>query len=419
MLLQFSVSNFKSIKEESYFTAIANNEKEHENNLIKYNKTRVLPTLGFYGANASGKSNIFIAMEVAILFVRNSHLYQVSDEIPLFPFSFDDKYEKGKTKIDFIFVHNNKKYAYGFVANKNKVYEEYLYEYKSSKPSKIFERTDVNKYSFPRNHSKLNDYTNKNTDNKLFLNTATAWNAEATKDAFLWFNEIQVFGKHPFYSEKNRHTSLNYLSEYKNDLKFRSFIKSLLHEADIGIVDYDVQSEFYEVPFLDISEMGVSVKSRKEKRINTIHKIKNSKSGKYEQKYLELKDESDGTQLLILYGPLIWETLTKGRTILIDEIDNSLHISLAKYLIELFNNKEINRNGAQLIFITHDTNLLDLDIFRKDQIYFVEKDGDTGASQIYSLAEFDFDMTKPIDIRKCYLHGRFGAMPFIGEGVKW
>ena len=111
------------------------------------------------------------------------------------------------------------------------------------------------------------------------------------------------------------------------------------------------------------------------------------------------------------------DALTRGRTIIIDEIHNSLHTSLAQYLINLFNDKNINKNGAQLIFTTHDTNLLDLDIFRRDQIYFVEKDTETGASDVYSLA--DFSPRKSENIRKGYLQGRYGAMPFVGDGIKW
>ena len=189
MLLQFSVSNFKSIKDEVFFTAFANNRNEHKDNLIIAKKDKILPTIAFYGANAAGKSSILHALSAAINFVRLSNSYQINTKLSFLPFAFDEKFKNGKTKMDFMFIHNEKKYAYGFVADTNKVYEEYLYEYKTSRPSMIFERKDVNKYSFPNVYNSLNFYIDKNADNKLFLCTATAWNFEATKNAFLWFSE--------------------------------------------------------------------------------------------------------------------------------------------------------------------------------------------------------------------------------------
>ena len=421
MLLQFSVSNFKSIKDEVFFTAFANNRNEHKDNLIIANKDKILPTLAFYGANAAGKSNILHALSAAINFVRYSNIYQINTKLPFLPFAFDEKFKNGKTKMDFMFIHNEKKYAYGFVADINKVYEEYLYEYKTSKPSMIFERKDVNKYSFPKVHNSLNEYVDKNTDNKLFLSTATTWNSEATKNAYLWFAEgIDVCENIAFgNSFQNYQGFLMYLDKYNDNPEIKNFMKSLLKEADVNISDYEFNSEVVATNAQVLNQNGQLENIGKIKRfyVNTIHKIKNNKTNKLENHLLDFKFESNGTKLLFFYGPLIMDALTKGRTIIIDEIHNSLHTSLAQYLINMFNNKNINQNGAQLIFTTHDTNLLDLDIFRRDQIYFVEKDTETGASDVYSLA--DFSPRKSENIRKGYLQGRYGAMPFVGDGIKW
>lgn len=128
--------------------------------------------------------------------------------------------------------------------------------------------------------------------------------------------------------------------------------------------------------------------------------------------------ESKGTQMLFSYAPIFQTALKQGKTIIIDEIDSGLHPVLVQYLIQLFNNPKINTKGAQLIFNTHDINLLDLDLFRRDQIYFVEKDNQNGISDLYSLDEFA--PRKTDNIQKKYLQGRYGAIPCIGaEGIKW
>ena len=284
MLLQFSVSNFKSIKDEVFFTAFANNRNEHKDNLIIANKDKILPTLAFYGANAAGKSNILHVLSAAINFVRYSNIYQINTKLPFLPFAFNEKFKNGKTKMDFMFIHNEKKYAYGFVADINKVYEEYLYEYKTSKPSMIFERKDVNKYSFPKVHNSLSEYVDKNTDNKLFLSTATTWNSEATKNAYLWFAEgIDVCENIAFgNSFQNYQGFLMYLDKYNDNPEIKNFMKSLLKEADVNISDYEFNSEVVATNAQVLNQNGQLENIGKIKRfyVNTIHKIKNNKTNK-------------------------------------------------------------------------------------------------------------------------------------------
>jgi len=154
----------------------------------------------------------------------------------------------------------------------------------------------------------------------------------------------------------------------------------------------------------------------KQFRLDTIHQV-TLDDGSQRLYKLPFDHESNGTMLLFAYGPIIMEALEKGRTIVIDELDNSLHSSLSRYLIELFNDPEVNKNGAQLIFNSHDINLLDLDLFRRDQIYFVEKDNTNGVTDLYSLA--DYSPRKSENIQKGYLQGRYGAIPFPEGGIEW
>ncbi len=415
MLLQFNVTNFMSIKKEATLTAFANASKEHEECLLHFSKERILPTLALYGANAAGKSNVFKALTCAIMLVRKSNDMQVNSYTGFEPFLFDDS-EDEKTKVDFLFVHNGKKYEYGFVADAQYVYDEYLYEYKSSRATMIFERTNISDYKFTSSYKHLAGYKDKNTANKLFLCTATAWNCEETKDAYLWFVEgIDTYDQAVI--QGNQY--LAYLDQNKDDPKGKQFLLSLLKHAEINICDYEFESKTIDnVPFSGV--LGFQVDKTitgqlKQFRLDTIHAIE-QEDGSTALCRLPFDHESKGTMHLFAYGPIIMEALEKGRTVVIDELDNSLHPSLVKYLIELFHDSDVNRNGAQLIFNSHDVSLLDLNLFRRDQIYFVEKDK-KGVTDIYSLA--DFSPRKTENIQKGYLQGRYGAIPFPEGGIEW
>ena len=417
MLLQFNVANFMSIKDEVTLTAFANASKEHDSSLLHFGKDRVLPTLALYGANAAGKSNIFKALTQAIMLVRRSNILQVNSPTGFEPFMFDEESKKGKTKMGFLFVNKGKKYEYGFVADTQYVYEEYLYEYKSSRPTMIFERSNVTDYRFTAAYKHLEEYKYKNTSNKLFMCTATAWNCEETKDAFLWFAEgIDTYNQLSIQGDQY----LEYLDQNKDRPETKAFLLSLLKHAEINIQDYEFESREVEnvaIPLPPGVQIDQAIMGKvKQFRLETIHQVV-ARDGTKKEYRLPFNHESDGTMLLFAYGPIIMEALEKGRTIVIDELDNSLHSNLAKYLIGLFQNPAVNQNGAQLIFNSHDVNLLDLELFRRDQVYFVEKVFDTGVTDLYSLA--DFSPRKTENIQKGYLQGRYGAIPFPEGGIEW
>lgn len=418
MLLQFNVSNFMSIKDEVVLTAFANASKEHEDNLLHNGKDRVLPVIAIYGANAAGKTNIFKALTSAIMLVRESNNLQVNMPTGFEPFLFDEATMNGKTKMDFLFAHNGRKFAYGFTADSQYIYDEYLYEYKSARPTMIFERTEVTKYRFTSAYKHLAEFQHKNTSNKLFMCTATAWNCEETKYAYLWFAEaIDTYNQMSI--QGNQY--MEYLEQNKDNPAAKDFLLSLLKHAEINIQDYDFESKILEKPVLPQLPPGITIDKSlfsnvKQFKLETVHRIEQS-DGSFKSYRVPFDHESAGTMLLFAYGPIIMEALEKGRTIVIDELDNSLHPNLSRYLIGLFNNTEINRNGAQLIFNSHDLNLLDLELFRRDQIYFVEKDNRTGVTDLYSLA--DFSPRKSENIQKGYLQGRYGAIPFPRGGIEW
>lgn len=414
MLLQFNVSNAISFKREVILDLVAGTDTSHEDNLLLFNKTRVLPSVAIYGANAAGKSNLFKALTSAIMFVRLSHNMQVDSRIPITPFLLDDEGRKSKTRFDFIYEYKGVKYEYGFVTDTMRVYEEYLYEYKTAKPSMIFERDNVNEYSYTMSlKNTMRKYEEKNTDNKLFLSTATNWNCKETEDAYLWFSEMI-----DTYDATSLQATMADALDSEDSVEIKDFVMKNLKAADFNISDYDFKvktgrPETIALPPGIKIEEGL-LENVKHWELSIHHRVDNK--GIVEEIALPYYEESSGTQLFFAYCPAVYRALKTGKTVVIDEIDNNLHPMLVQYILELFNNKDTNPNGAQLIFNTHDIHLLDLDLMRRDQIYFVEKDNRNGVSDLYALS--DFSPRKTDKIQKGYMLGRYGAIPNIG-GIEW
>ena len=234
MLLQFNITNALSFKEEAILDLVATSDRAHQDNLIKFKKEEVVPTVAIYGANAAGKSNIFKALTSAIMFVRFSQNMQIDSRIGITPFLMDEEGKNDKTRFDFIYVYEGIKYEYGFAADTYRVYEEYLYAYKSARPSLIFERTDVNKYRYTASLKKtLKQYEEKNTDNKLFLSTATVWNCKETKSAFRWFAEMI-----DTYNAESLKNSLASAIVGDDTGELKEIAIKLLRAADFNISDY-------------------------------------------------------------------------------------------------------------------------------------------------------------------------------------
>ncbi len=416
MLLQFLVSNYGSIKNEVLFSMVPSQDKEHPENILTDGRYKANSLAAIYGANASGKSTLFRAMTNAIIFIRSSNVIQVGQKIPVVPFRFCDNYLSNPTKYEFTFVaEDSKKYVYGYSATTERILEEYLYVYNSSKPSMLFERKE-DEYKFPRSQKKnLQPLIRMNTGNKLFLSTATAWNAECTAVPYKWFAEM-------IDTQTSTDTlQMEALEEYRTNKKENiSFVKKLMRRADINITDVEVETEDVtgnDQPLPGISLGGIVINNQIIKpqvsyktKIMTGHRIA-EKNGAKKEYVLPLQEESLGTIQLFYFAPFLKKTLEEGKVLVIDEIDKSLHPYIVKFLVNLFRNKEVNRKGAQLIFTTHDTTLLSLDIFRRDQIYFTEKDSETGISDLYSLD--DYSVRKDENIEKGYLLGRYGAIPYL------
>lgn len=419
MLLQFSVKNFKSFKEMAILSMEPSADKELPDNLTLIEKNRCLNTIAIFGANAAGKSNVFTALTAAILLVRRSNSRQVIDPLlEIIPFKFDEESIRKPTTFEFVFIAEGKKYVYGFSATQKAVQREYLYVFNSAKASTIFERTDVNTYKFtsPALKRELQPLTERNTGNKLFLATATAWNCEATRIPYLWFEtKINTYS----IDSDQLISQTAPMFDNDDDNSLRRFTNMILHEADINIDDFNIefkdisQEQFLQQVPQELRGLISTIPAAMNKavKIETVHSIVDD--GIAKQYNLSLMEESQGTRNLFLFSPVLKRAFETGETLCIDEFDASLHPMLVRYLFSLFNNPDVNKAHAQLIVSSHSLVLMSLKNLRRDQIYFVEKDRKTGKSELYSLDQFS--PRKEEDVRKAYMLGRYGSIPDIPE----
>lgn len=420
MLLQFSVENFMSFKEKAVLNLIPSKDREHAENINKKGSYKGLNVITTYGANASGKTCFFKAITFALILIRSSNTRQVNDLLPIQPFLFSDDSADKPSKFEFQFIASDeKKYIYGFSADKNRIHEEYLYRFNSQKPTKIFERKNDESYVFTaREKNVLLPLTQMNTPNKFFIATATMWNAQSTRIPLEWLSS--GIDTYTHLGELTKEALLNYQGDDSSD--YIRFTERIMSEVDINIskINIDIKTvpvnsgEMPFIPNLVINGQLIQPQEQTKVEVRAFHEVVDETSGEKNQYSLPFSDESQGTQILFSFSPLLKQVLDEGRTIVIDEIEQSLHPVVVKHIVNLFRNPEWNKTGAQLIVTTHDTTLLNLDIFRRDQIYFVEKDEKTAASRIYSMK--DFPVRKGENIEKGYFMGRYGALPDIQGG---
>ena len=415
MLIEFSVMNFLSFKEKVTLSLEKESGNENEENTFVFNNEELLKTAVIYGANASGKSNLIKAFTTAILMVKNSNMIPIGGKWNILkPFLFSEDTKNGPSEFEFIFITNKIKYRYFFSADVNKIYNESLDAYYSQKPTNIFTRKNTAEYSFINSDKKtLESIASKNTENKLFLSTATTWNYEKTKDAFLWFlNSIDTYGSFDSMLDQDL---INYSN---NDEDLKEFTLKLLKESDIFIKDLRVSYEERDVEnssFIINNQKQGALKTKSVK-IAMDHEITDSQDEKNIYT-LDFEDESSGTKILFALAPILKRAFEKTKIIIVDELEKSLHPTLVKYIIKLFNNEKLNTKNSQLLFTTHAISLLSLDLFRRDQIWFIEKNSLTGNSDLYPLDSFS--VRKEENIEKGYINGRYGAIPFIKDIDSW
>lgn len=403
MLIQFSVENYLSIKDKVVLSMLASKDNEHPAHLVVDGNNKYLKSTVIYGANASGKSNVLNAFWFMVNYVLTSHNQQLHKKIERIPFKFDRETPVKPSSFEVIFTTNGIRYVYGFSVTDEEVVEEYLYYYPNGRQALIFERKNTKEYRFTVDIEEQNTLKERTSANKLYLSVASNWSYSKVIPVLEWFASCQVITKDSVADAYGINTE-----QLRND-DYRAVIASMLKVADFGIHDLHVRENE------NTSSLLTLLKGREEySTVDAVHVVQDENGENILYK-LNMAEESEGTKSYFKLAGVIQNVLSNGTLLIADEIDAHLHPLLTKYLLSLFNNTELNTKGAQLIFTSHNTNLLDLDICRRDQIWFTEKDEQTSATDLYSL--YDFSVRKDAKVEKGYLIGRYGAVPLIKRGL--
>lgn len=419
MLVSFTVKNYRSFQQERTFSMQASSIKEHKDSVITKGKYTLLPLAVFYGANSGGKSNFIQAIANMRNMVRRSVRLNESDTLPYDPFALDENSDTLPTLFEIQFINHETLYRYGFEYNKTEIISEWLYEKKfGQKEYELFLRShdviDVSVKRFPEGLKK-EELTNSN---RLFLSLVAQLKGEKANSIMGWFGQCNVLSG--IDSEGYEAFTLKmFLEHLEGAEQAQEFFKTL----QLGFTRFSVKKA--DIPKGTLENIPKPLRMQLEKDINTGNFVEPTTTHNvYDEKGLVIGErsfhknqmESEGTKKVIeISGPL-FDTLNEGKILIVDELDAKLHPLLTRNIALLFMDAEKNAHGAQLIFATHDTNLLDLDVVRRDQIWFAEKD-QVESTDIYSLVEFKDEDGKKIrndrDIKRDYIRGRYGAIPFI------
>jgi len=413
MLIEFSVANFRSIKEKVTLSLVASSSSEHfetHTSSMPSTDISVLRSAAIYGPNAAGKSNILHAFKFMRDQVVGSATSQRGDKIKVSPHLFDVDTVSEPTEVEAIFVVDGIRYQYGFSATKERIMDEWLYAYPKNRAQRWISREYDPESATYRNNFSLKLLGQKQIwveaarDNALLLSTAVQLNSTQLTPIFDWFKDkTRVIG----FQENFRDFTALLCEKQENRSYFTQFLKA----ADLNIDDLSIDKSKIDISKLP-DDMPESIKKQISEKeyleVSTIHKVKGGASVS-----INLQEESDGTQKFFgLIGP--WcDILGRGMTVFVDELHGSLHPLMVRFLISWFHSNEINKCGAQLIFTTHDTTILNQDFLRRDQVWFVEKKEDN-STRLFPLTTFSPRKGRD-DIERNYLLGRYGALPYFRE----
>jgi uncharacterized protein len=430
MLIEFSVGNYRSFKEKVTFSMVAANLVSQDKNLDSNNIFAVdeglslVKSAAIYGANASGKSNLAKALQFMMWFMINSFKEtQSTDEIWVEPYRLSTETEDRPSFFEIVFLLDGQQHRYGFTADRQRVISEWLYYIPKIRETKLFSR-EYNDFDIARIY-KANGIPERTRSNALFVSVSAQFNVEKSALILDWLMNqfILVSGLN------DNQTTLKYIFNQEVSVE----VMQLLNRLDLDIVGFRLQQftgSFDE--FIDehqkkngnVSEAEAAImrdgydfglKHQNEhvtaNKIKTLHRKFNHKG---EQVALEsfslLENESDGTQKLFMLASILLYAIKHGSVLVIDEFDARWHPLMSKAIVKLFNSNETNPKNAQLILMTHDTNLLSNKIFRRDQVWFTEKDR-YGATALYSLAEYK--VRNDASYGNDYIKGKYGAIPYI------
>jgi AAA15 family ATPase/GTPase len=428
MFIEFSVSNFRSILSRQTLSMVASPDKAHAQRNVSPAKDKdlgVLRSAVIYGANAAGKSNLLRALETLRQLVQNSATsVQEGQRLPVTPFLFSHVSIESPSKFEIIFIADDGvRYHYCCALSAERVTEEWLVAYPQGRAQRWFEREYVAESgkqrwwfgpNFKAERAERKVWQEFTRDNALFLSTATQLNNAQLRPVFQWITHKLIVLSPGV--QMNPFLSFELLREEDGQEKLMRFMRA----ADVGIDRLELLEEDLSPPvagqlapgamrvrFEFGAPPGVSPAATKRVKVLAWHKCQ----GSSEDVAIDMGDESDGTQKLFEFVGGWLRALDWGATLFVDELDRSLHPHMTRFLVGLFHSQH-NESDAQLVFTTHDTTLLDTDLMRRDQVWFVEKDAQR-SSHFYSL--LDYSPRKDEALERGYLKGRYGAIPFIGD----
>lgn len=440
MIIYFAITNFKSFRDRTQFNMLAGNYKRFPEHIYTGFTPNILRCTAMYGSNAAGKSNFILAVEVLKNIVLG--LFELENqEIPFF--RLDEECKHLPTKFEVEFETNKHRYSYSISILNNKIIEEWLYKvFDNNKTEVVFERivnegktklkVGGNKRLSQKEQLRLEIYAEELNKRSVtpFILYGMEREIEIIKEPFFWFlNNLQVVRPNYYYPR--------IVESFESNLAFARLANQIVNALNLGIKNIKVEA----IPIDDFFGKGDETRKKeildelaggeydgmnfeKDGILYSVYKNKNNEinvarlvtihDGIKRDVQFELNEESTGTQKIIGLLPAIINAILNKAVVLYDEIETSVHPCVIKELIKIYLDAGSEYEG-QFIFSTHECNLLDLDFFRQDEIWFTEKD-DSGVSHIYSLSDFKPRFDK--DIRKGYLEGQFNQIPFFTEPEK-
>lgn len=398
MLVNFSFKNFRSFRDEMTLSMEAANIQELSSAVMKSGDSELLPVAVMYGANSSGKSNVLKALKAMRDVLLHSVKLNPKDKLDADPFMLDLTSQEEPTSFEIQFIIGESRYRYGFDYTVDGIVAEWLYEKRvGEREFELFLRSGnefkISKTRFAEGIGK----EAATPANRLFVSLVAQLNGKVTQSILDWFSDIEYMSGMDGNGYAGKTLEMLFLNKTGSD-QIRKFFESV----NLGFSELDVEKDA-----LDSEKM----------KSETIHRLYDA-DGNYAgvRNFQTEKMESEGTKKMIEISGPIFDAILNGKILVVDELDAKLHPFLTRKIIGLFMDKSVNSKGAQLIFATHDTNLLNLQYLRRDQIWFTEKDK-TDSTELYSLVEFRDETGKKVrndrSIEKDYINGRFGAIPFM------
>jgi uncharacterized protein len=417
MLIQFTVGNFKSFKDKATLSLEATHDEWREDdNVAQSRGKRLVKAAAIYGPNAGGKSNFLVAMDqFRELIKESSKDTQKGEPIPVTPFRLHSTTEKAPSFFEAVFLQKGTRYRYGFETTQKEILSEWLFsQADSTRETRLFTR-EKDQIEQTVSFKEGKGLEKRTRSNALFLSVAAQFNGKIAGECMNWMNQFRNI------SGLDDEGYMTFTAKLLSDPGYGPLIRELVKQADIGIENLERE----DIPLAELTKKipkGMPETLRESIlraatagafAVKTFHKRFDAEDKPAGLVEFNLKvDESAGTQKFVaMTGPFL-HTLREGSVLFVDELEARLHPLLTKALVGLFNSSA-NRKNAQLIFATHDEDLLDPQRIRRDQVWFVEKNG-FGASRLYCLDEIK-GVRKETKLAKEYLLGQFGGVPRIGD----